>query len=535
MNRYHSHYIKNLLLPCLLFSVATGIFSSVLITLFKTVATLVVGLSEKIYLAVRENPTWLPALILGTAMLGFISALIITLSHSCRGGGIPTSIAAIRGITAFKWVESAFLLPLSALVTFLSGLPLGTEGPCVQMGTAVGDGVVCTLGKQKYAGWRRYMMTGGAASGFALATGSPITAILFSMEEIHKRFSPLLFSVVSIAVAVSRMISYLFAHYGFGTADLFHFGTLKEFPLTLIFIPLITGLLCGLCSIVFIKLYNKIDSLVRLGFQKLPVFVKFPIIFALFSVVGFFFIKMIGTGHSLIDHLMLDHLLEKESFWYFLIIVFLLRAIFMMLSNTAGVTGGIFLPTLAFGAILGALCAEGFIALTLISEEHYAFLVVIGMVSFLGASSRIPLTACVFAIEALGASSSVLSVIVAVTAAFLAVESSGLGDFTGTVIKRTENALHKGKEPYTIKVPLTVYKDSFVIDKELRDILWPASCTLLSIEKGENATGKLGIAEGDILTVHYTTYNPVATAEEFEILVGDQCEAIDRLMRPSQY
>ena len=234
----------------------------------------------------------------------------------------------------------------------------------------------------------------------------------------------------------------------------------------------------------------------------------------------------------MIDNLLGDHLLERKTFWYILIIVFIVRAIFMMLSNTMGVTGGIFLPTLAFGAILGALCAEVFMVLGLIEAEHYTLLVVIGMVAFLGASSRIPVTACIFAIEALGGFNNLLSVIAAVTVAFLAVEVSGLGDFTATVIKAKANNIHKGNQPHIIEVPLTVYKDSFVIDKEMTDILWPASCTLLSIERGPNKTGKLGLAEGDILTVHYTTYDPIATADEFEVLVGDQCEEIDRIMRP---
>ena len=313
---------------------------------------------------------------------------------------------------------------------------------------------------------------------------------------------------------------------------LFHIDTLTALPLTLIFIPIITGLVCGISSIGFIKLYHLIDTLVRQKLNKLPIHVKFPIIFALISLAGFFISELLGSGHSLIDNLLGDHLLERKTFWYILIIVFIVRAIFMMLSNTMGVTGGIFLPTLAFGAILGALCAEVFMVLGLIEAEHYTLLVVIGMVAFLGASSRIPVTACIFAIEALGGFNNLLSVIAAVTVAFLAVEVSGLGDFTATVIKAKANNIHKGNQPHIIEVPLTVYKGSFVIDKEMTDILWPASCTLLSIERGPNKTGKLGIAEGDILTVHYTTYDPIATADEFEVLVGDQCEEIDRIMRP---
>ena len=532
MIHHQSHYIKNLLLPCLAFSIFTGVFSSVFITLFKIAVSFIVETSESLYATVRANPVWLPLLIGGAALLGLASALILSFAPDCRGGGIPTSIATIRGITGFKWIESLFILPISTFITFFSGVPLGTEGPCVQMGTAVGDGVVRLIGREKNKGWRRYMMTGGAASGFALATGSPITAIIFAMEEIHKRFSPLLFSIVSISVATSQLMSRFFSFLGFGSTALFRIDTLIVFPISRIFIPLLTGLLCGICSIGFIKLYHLIDSIVRQKLSKLSIRIKFPFIFALTALAGFFLAELLGTGHSLIDHLLGEHLLGSNTFWYLLLIIFIVRAIFMMVSNTVGITGGIFLPTLAFGAILGALCAEAFIALDLMEAEYYTLLVVVGMVAFLGASSKIPVTACVFAVEALGGFHNVLPIILAVTAAFLTVEVSGLGDFTGTVIKTRAHASHKGKQPCVIEVPLTVYKGSFVIDKELTDILWPASCTLLSIERGPNKTGKLGIAEGDILTVHYTTYNPSATADEFEVLVGDQSEEIDQIMRP---
>lgn len=532
MNDHRSHYIKNLLLPCLTFSAVTGVFSALLIAFFKLAASAVVGLSERIYEFVRLNPMWLPALILGAALIGFLASLILTFSHSCRGGGIPTSITAIRGITGFKWLKSAFLLPISALLTFLCGVPLGTEGPCVQMGTAIGDGTVRLIGGKKHSGWRRYMMTGGASAGFSLATGAPITAILFSMEEIHKRFSPLLFTVASMTVAVSQITAYLLSLLGFGSLALFHVDSLSPLSLGLVFVPLIVGCVCGICSVFFTRLYNFIDKIMRRWFEKISVKIKFPIIFGLVSLVGFFFAKMLGSGHGLVDHLLGEHLFETETFWYLLIIIFLVRAIFMMVSNTAGVTGGIFLPTLAFGAILGALCAELFIALGIVGEEHYVLLVVMGMTSFLGASSRIPLTACVFAIEALAGIHNIFFIIIAIMSAFICVEISGLDDFTDTVIKAKAHAIHKGKEPYIIEAPLTVCKGAFVIDKEPRDILWPADCVVLSTEKGGDRRGKLGMAEGDIVTVHYKTYDPVATAAEFEVLVGDQSEDVDRIMRP---
>ncbi|MBE6592724.1 MAG: hypothetical protein E7642_01875 [Ruminococcaceae bacterium] len=532
MNDHKSHYIKNLLLPCLVFSVATGVFSAVFITAFKWIAEEVIRLSSQIYDTVRAYPVWLPCLLIGTAAIGLISSLILSLCPTCRGGGIPTTITAIKGVTDIKWLSSAFVLPISAFLTFLCGIPLGTEGPCVQMGSAVGDGTVRILGGKKNVGWRRYIMTGGACAGFSLATGAPISAILFSMEELHKRFSPLLFSVASISVISGQITARLLSKLGIGTLGLFHVSLSPSLPYAMIFIPITVGILCGACALLFSHLYRRFDKLMSVKLSKISIKIKFPLIFACVALVGFFFSRTLGSGHELIDHMLGEYLYDTHTLWYVFAIVFLIRAIFMMIANTAGVTGGIFLPTLAFGAIIGALCAEAFIAMGAVGSEYYVLIVVIGMTAFLGASSRIPLTACVFAIEALSGINNIISIIVAIVSAFLIVELSGLDDFTEEVVKAKTHAIHEGKEPYVIEVPLTVYKNSFVIDKELRDILWPASCVVLSIERGPDHRDKHTIAEGDILTVHYKTYDPIATAEEFEVLVGDQNEEIDRIMRP---
>ena len=101
-----------------------------------------------------------------------------------------------------------------------------------------------------------------------------------------------------------------------------------------------------------------------------------------------------------------------------------------------------------------------------------------------------------------------------------------------TVIELKEHALHKGKTPHSVKVPLTVCEGSFVVGKDLRDILWPVSCVVLSIDRAIDDDESTVISVGDVITVHYKTYDPVAVAEEFEALVGDQPTEVDKIMRP---
>ena len=521
-----SNCAKNPLLPCLVFSVVTGVFSTLVITLFQLGAEQAVAFSVKIYRAVQANPRWLPCLLLGAAAVGGLLSLILSAFKNCQGGGIPTSIAAIQGIVNFRWITSILLLPFSAMLSFLCGMPLGTEGPCVQMGTGVGDGVVQMFGKKKHAGWRRYMMTGGASASFSLVTGAPITAILFSMEELHKRFSPLLFSVASLSVIASQITAQILSHFFGISVGLFHIEVLDALPVSLFFIPLIVGVFCGGCSILFSKFYHKIDRLVRVKLANLSAKIKIPVIFVCVALIGFFVSEILGTGHSLVEAVF-----ERRIAWYVLVVIFLARLVLMMIANTAGITGGVFLPILAFGAIQGALCSELFLWLGLMGEEHYLLLVVLGMTAFLGAASQIPITACFFAIEALHGIHNILPIIISATAAYLIVEMSGTKDFTETVVELKERAIHKGKTPHIVEVPLTVYEGSFAEGKDMRDILWPVSCVVLSMDRAPSNKHKLPIAAGDVITVHYKTYDPIATAEEFEILMGDQTEEIDCKMR----
>lgn len=521
------NHIKNFLFPCLFFSIIAGFLSAIIVTVFKLVADGVIHLSNMLYGTVRANPIYLPLLVLGAVSIGFVASFILSNSRSCRGGGIPTSVAAIRGIVSFRWYAGVFILPFSALLTFLCGIPLGTEGPCVQMGTAIGNGVITCFSSKKYKGWRRYIMTGGASAGFSIATSSPITAIIFSMEELHKKFSPILLTVVSLSVISAQVTAQILAAFGIGSVSLFNIPAIDSIEPKMFFAPLLIGIVCGVGSILFTRLYHFIDRGMQTILKKLSVKIVIPILFVCISVVGYFLSDVLGTGHSLTDRV-----LRTEITWYILILIFLIRAVVMIVSNTAGATGGIFLPTIAFGAIIGSLCAEAMIALGWLGDEHYILIVVLGITAFLGATSRIPITACVFAIESLGGINNIISVIIATTVASLVVEVSGLEDFTDTVIKTKVRSISKGKEPTVIETPLTVNKNSFAVGKELRDILWPTSCVVLSFKHAKDNPNHVGIAEGDVITVRYKTYNPVATAEEFECIVGEQSEQINNLMNP---
>jgi hypothetical protein len=262
---------------------------------------------------------------------------------------------------------------------------------------------------------------------------------------------------------------------------------------------------------------------------KVSIKIAFPVLFAVVALAGFGLAEGLGSGHDLVDSL-----LHQKNTWYMLLLIFAVRMIFMMIANTSGVTGGVFLPTLAFGAIFGSLGFRGLEALGLIGEEYYMLMVILGITAFLGATSRIPITACVFAIEALGGFYNVLPLIIATTAAILVVEISGVEDFTDTVIESKMHQITDGKKPTTVQVPLTVKRKSFAAGKEMHDILFPNACAVVSIERASKNDHKSYIDSGDVITVRYQTYDPAATAAELEELVGAQSEKVRHTMISSK-
>jgi hypothetical protein len=147
-----------------------------------------------------------------------------------------------------------------------------------------------------------------------------------------------------------------------------------------------------------------------------------------------------------------------------------------------------------------------------------------GITAFLSASSRTPLMSLAFALEVLGVGSDLLPVAIGVAVAFLCIETTKIPDFSDIVVEAKTEAAHHGKTAETLDLHLTVAPKSFADGKEIRDILWPPSCIILSVERAESVRthGGTDIGAGDILHVSVRTYDPAETMRDLESLAGKQ-------------
>lgn len=76
--------------------------------------------------------------------------------------------------------------------------------------------------------------------------------------------------------------------------------------------------------------------------------------------------------------------------------------IWSMISYGSGLPGGIFLPILALGSLLGALVGVICVNLGLVSQEQFPIFVILGMSGYFGAISKAPLTAMILVTEMVG-------------------------------------------------------------------------------------------------------------------------------------
>ena len=73
-----------------------------------------------------------------------------------------------------------------------------------------------------------------------------------------------------------------------------------------------------------------------------------------------------------------------------------------MISYGSGLPGGIFLPILTLGSLLGLFVARFFLDIGFISQDQMLLFIVLGMAGFFSAISKAPLTAIILVTEMVG-------------------------------------------------------------------------------------------------------------------------------------
>ena len=272
-----------------------------------------------------------------------IGYLLYRFFPNARGSGVPQTKAALfarDGRITLRTVLGKFFC---TSVTLASGIPLGREGPSVQVGAGIGSVLGRALGLSTEQ--VKKLIPVGAAAAIAAAFNTPLAAVVFSLEEIMGDLNAPLMGGVVLASATAWVVLRL----SLGDHPLFkvpqyHLVSPAEFA-----IYAVLGVAGGVVSAVFAKLLLGMRARF-LRFPKKTVWFQPLAGGLLVGVMGWFVPQVMGVGYGFVG----DALNGGMAFRLMLLLL-VLKLFAVTTSYASGNAGGIFGPSLFLGAMVGGV------------------------------------------------------------------------------------------------------------------------------------------------------------------------------------
>src|SRR5699024_2536663 len=109
---------------------------------------------------------------------------------SIRDNGVAELKGQLQGVIHLNLFSILWKKFVGSLLVLVLGIPLGQEGPSIQIGGVVGQGVNKFLKGNKSQ--ENILISSGAAAGLSAAFNAPLSAFVLVLEEVHHRFSNVL-------------------------------------------------------------------------------------------------------------------------------------------------------------------------------------------------------------------------------------------------------------------------------------------------------------------------------------------------------
>ena len=404
-------------LRLLLEGLAVGLGAGISISVFRYLLAGSEILRPVIYHNLREALAdgqwqWLALYILSFIIIAYLLKLIVAREPMCTGSGIPQIKGILQGDMSMRWFSVLWSKIIGGVLAIGAGMSLGREGPSVQIGACVGQGLSQTSRRTRFES--RILMTAGAGAGLAAAFNAPLAGVIFGLEEMQKTISPaLLLTGITASITAATVTEVVF-----GMSPVFSMGYLLPLPLNLFDVLVVAGIVIGLLGRLFnIALAYSLNTYSRLGLSGM----KKPLVpLALAGILGFVLPEILGGGNLLVDSLVVtDYTIG------FLSLLFVGKFLFTMICFGSGVPGGIFLPMLVLGAAGGAVLAKLLVLAGLLPAMYYADIIVFGMAAYFSSVVKSPVTGSILILEMTGSFQHMLALLVVSLTAYV------ISDLTG--------------------------------------------------------------------------------------------------------
>lgn len=467
-----------------------GILVGIIVVLYRLALTHAEELSFAGYAYVREHPGLIPVLFLALGALGYGVGALVSKYRSISGSGIPQVKGFMMGYFETGWRSTLLFKFLGGTLSILAGLSLGREGPSIQLGASVAQGVGDRLAKTRTE--RKILIASGASAGLAAAFNAPLAGVMFAVEEVFKYLSP----VILLSTMVSAILADCVSRVVFGASPVFSFHIQSGIPLKSYWIVCLIGVLLG-CAGAF---YNWMLLTAQRLYKKIAhgdVRIRLMVPFLLAGVVGLLFPVALGGGHAVVEHL------ELSTGIAFLLLILAVKFLFSMVSFGAGAPGGIFFPLLIIGGTIGAVLANVAVTYFALDASLFHNLVILAMAGYFAAIVRAPFTGIILLLEMTGSFVELLPLaLVAIIASTVAdlIKSAPVYDallHNMVTDQGIPTEAESGGKKITVET--VVHDGSAAANKRVRELSLPVDCLLIAIRR----EGKDIIPKGDTLIKPY--------------------------------
>jgi chloride channel protein, CIC family len=316
-----------------------------------------------------------------------IGYLLYRYFPDARGSGVPQTKAALfarDGNISLRTVLGKFFCTSATLA---SGIPLGREGPSVQVGAGIGSVLGRLLGLRPEQ--VKKLIPVGAAAAVAAAFNTPLAAVLFSLEEIMGDLHAPVMGAVVLASATAWMVLRLFlGNHPLFTVPQYQLVSPAEFG-----VYAVLGIAGGMVSAAFTRLLLAM----RAKFLSLPrntVWLQPVAGGLLVGLMGWFVPQVLGVGYGYVGQALNGNMAFKM-----MLLLVVLKLFAVTTSYASGNAGGIFGPALFIGAMVGGAVgtvAHHFFPLYTATPGAYAL---VGMGAVFAGIVRAPMTSVLMIFE----------------------------------------------------------------------------------------------------------------------------------------
>ena len=344
--------------------------------------------SAHLFHQIHEHSRYWPLVMTPLTMMAIVW-LMQRFSPASRGSGIPQVLLVLK--QRYHWLRPTFLtlrLVLSKFVLtcfgLMAGASIGREGPSVHMGAAImyRAGQIGRL-HQKYID--NALIVAGGAAGVSAAFNAPLAGIVFAVEELAGSFEQRSSGTLIMAIILSGVVVLVLAgHYSFFGQPATELVLTESWPEIIV-----TALLCGVFGGLFSRLLiggsARVAGLVKHHPYRFALFCGLIVALLGFVTGG----TTYGSGY---EHARALLETDIEGDWLFPIT----KMLATLVTYFSGIPGGLFSPSLAAGAGIGAAVGAS------VPDVSVVGLTVVGMAAFLAAVIQRPITSFVIVLELTG-------------------------------------------------------------------------------------------------------------------------------------